>query len=509
MTTSSAVGIVSSAIAWLLLVWATSAQFVYQTAGVSQDEPAGVVAAGALVSAVALCAVFGIAKRAEIAAIPASRVALATIGGFLSFAAAPYPVLVNRHSDAPSGAIVLFLTTALWGLLLVAGSGLIDPARRSGWGLRVAAMLLATTGAAGVLANWERPSSFSLVVRFSAEQGAMALAGVIWAAGVLLVVRETRLGGTRVAATSAAVGVALGGLAALMAAGPASVASSVGSGLGLSAAVAAAASAVLLLWVAANVSVAAAAAALALAPSALSLLTIVEQAVGALGPRPMLVPEVLWASVAALAAAALAAFSEVRTCSAAPADASDEDAPDVGVSREGRALRILLSVGRILAAASAVAATVALVMPGVSVSVQGLRTDMSKFTAEFLMRGFETVGGWLALGIALVAVALLFARSRPVASVSALAFAGVVAAAAAWLSLRNIPLHTWVAWIPAEVQQDYGTEFARIQFTGISLPAQLSAIVTGLATVALAVWAALASARTDSSEATGREGDIA
>jgi hypothetical protein len=105
------------------------------------------------------------------------------------------------------------------------------------------------------------------------------------------------------------------------------------------------------------------------------------------------------------------------------------------------------------------------------------------------MAGFEVLGGWIALGIAVTAVALAAAGRQRLRDLPPLLALGA-AAVPAWLSLRFIPLHTWVSWIPPEVQQDYGTEYASIVFTEVQVPWQVASVALSvLACVLLVIGA--------------------
>jgi hypothetical protein len=138
--------------------------------------------------------------------------------------------------------------------------------------------------------------------------------------------------------------------------------------------------------------------------------------------------------------------------------------------------------------------------------VQGLRTDMAAFSARFAMLGFETIGGWLALAVALLLLVEWVGRSRPTLGRAAGIALVAVVATASWAALRYVPVHTWVPWIPAEVQQDYGTEYASIVFSPTATPLQVAALAAAAAAAALFVWYAIGARGARGSSADSKEG---
>ena len=87
---------------------------------------------------------------------------------------------------------------------------------------------------------------------------------------------------------------------------------------------------------------------------------------------------------------------------------------------------------------------------------------------------------------ALCACAWLEARALTASVCAAFALAAVPA-------LLSTPLRTWTRWIPAEVQHDYGTEYARLTLTPTHGPAEIAALVlAGSAALLLAIGALLA-----------------
>jgi hypothetical protein len=159
----------------------------------------------------------------------------------------------------------------------------------------------------------------------------------------------------------------------------------------------------------------------------------------------------------------------------------------MGSSRpiEESLLRSARPTGAIWLGVSAVAlAAIGFAAPGVAVAIRGVR-EIGAFSADLTMSGAETVGGWIVLGMSLVVLASLwrFSRAGALRALFALplAFGG-------WTVLRFIPLHTWISWIPAEVQQEYGTEYASIVFSPVSLWWQGAALVACALGAVVLVW---------------------
>lgn len=447
----------TAAIVTLVALASAVSRFLFGTVLSDAADVGGVVVVTGLITA-GMFLVWGSGGWASVS--PRFRI-LATGAGAVLALGVPILLQVNQHSDAPSGTVVVFWTAVVPGtLVLIAGS-------RRGWRSALwslALALIAASGAAGVLANWERPSSFTLLNRYVTEQIGLGIAAVIWVAALFLVAWIGRRGAERHVFTWVGVGAVVGSVLALFLDG--------GSGwsrFGDPAVLMYGASFALLTFVVAwwlvRGDASAVFAGLILVPSALSLLVLVEAAVGSLGPEPILRTPVLWASVVVAAVVSLTFLRAPITLSAA--------SPGTVKS----------TIGFWLALGALACAAVGLLTPALNVEVQGRLADFSRFGVEFQMRGFETVGGWLALGVALVAVALVISRSgRGMFSLCAVL---VVIVLAAWLVVGASPLHTWMAWIPADVQQDYGTEFASIVFRRLARPWQLAGVSLALVTC---VW---------------------
>lgn len=446
---------------------AFAASFVAHTVLLGHVPDAVLVAAGAFGALVMALVVHGPATARELVARPGSLL-LAAIGGILALWAAPFVVLAARASDAPPGSVVAFMTTSAWGLsLAIAGSAALGP--RAPRALVVASAALAALGGAAVLASWERPSSFSPFVVFAAREARMLAAGVLFAAGVLMVERASRSRGSgpAIVAAAAAAGVAglLGGLAS-----PLPLTALVGrAGPLVVLAIAVGVGAVNLLRAACAAGPARAGIALLSVPGLLTALTMAERALWIHGPDP-----VVWSG--ALAGIALIGLGSLALWVATVRPAEHKAGPR---------LRAPIALAAALAATSAAT----LVLPAMRAEVIGVFGKT--FSASWEMLGVETAGGWL-VALAGAAAGALLAPAGAVPSRSRRLVALVVLLVAAlYAPLAAIPLRTLTRWIPADVQQTYGTEYARITFTPIHHGLRLAV----LAVVAIAAATVLVRAR--------------
>ncbi|MDP2181532.1 MAG: hypothetical protein Q8K99_03060 [Actinomycetota bacterium] len=447
--------------AGIVLLLAAAGQYTASTLAVGRMPAVAAGAAVAMVGGLALLLVEWSPPRAiRILGLGAVR---AGVAGFVALGAVTWMVLASRHTDAPSGSVVAFWTTVFWGLILAAAPAVSI----SSWFRRIAGALLALAGAFGVFGNWERPSSFSLLTRFPWEQLSLAAAGVVWVVSVLVLASAARSHGTRPVLAAAGLGAFVGGAVMALAASSKMPTAFLGSETLLVLAVTTALVLVLTVSLVASVGTGLPAAALLLVPVAMSLLTIVEQATGSFGPQPLLVVPVVAGSILTLAGVvALLAGEQVH-------------------SGTDRAPRLAIA----LAVIAMGLAVVALVAPGVHATVRAVPGSGEDFFARFTMAGIETAGGWIALAI--VVLVTSWASGRRIAGRGqALVVASVAAiSASAWFMLRFTPLHTWVTWIPPEVQQDYGTEYAGIVFRGVPVMWQALAIATALVALLVVVLA--------------------
>lgn len=421
---------------WLALLVAASLRFTMDTASVGRVDSRVIVGVSALVTGLLLVAVHWPARRSGSGARrlrPLEVVACACASAAL-LAGLPMLVFANRSSDAPPGSVVAFWTTVFFGgLLVIGGSVSVRPV----W-LRMASALLLVVSGAAVLANWERPSSFSLLVRYTGPQIMMSLAAVISVLLLLWLSARVERYGWSTSVGPIAGGAVLSGVL-LLVSGRDSL-DSLASPIVMLAAGASAVLYLMILSLGPSRGALLSGTAIAGVPAAITLLTVLESMVGMLGPRPVLLEPI----IAACTAGGFAIVLILREY-AAPTPRGPVQVPSV------------------IAAAAVAAALVGMFAPALGVAVKGSLGTGEAFAVDFAMAGYETVAGWLAFAVTLVVLAALSSRVGRHPLVSVLATA--VASAIAWIILRPMPLHTWVSWIPPEVQQDYGTEFASMVFS--------------------------------------------
>ena len=113
------------------------------------------------------------------------------------------------------------------------------------------------------------------------------------------------------------------------------------------------------------------------------------------------------------------------------------------------------------------------------------------FHAAWMMLGSESAVGWLAFAAPwLVLSAVLAAAYRAPLATWGSAVGAAVVCLIATLPLRDTTLHTWNRWVPADVQQTYGTEYSRLVTSAHFDPVRAGTVfATALAIVVLGVWA--------------------
>ena len=448
------------------LVGAT-ASFVLTTVSMDTVGDSALVGFSCAVAFVLALALQGASGFSAVAESDRSTLALAAFGGALAFWAAPLLALSQRASDAPSGADTLFFTTTAWGLACVTAAFALRSERPPITAL--AGAFGAVAGAAGLLASWENPSSFSPFAKFPLREALMLVAGLVFAAGALALAAAARRAGARIAAIVGLGAAAALGLATALPTLP--TMAEVGQGvlfpsvyLGMAVAVFA------LSWshVSAAAGVSRTSIALLGVPFVVTALSGVERLTTVYGPNPIEWPGAL-AGCAAIAACATVVWL-------AEPSASKERA----VRR--RSLRVSLG----FAVAASVLAVASLATPALNAVAEGGTGE--PFRAAWTMVGAESATGWLAVAAAGLALAAVMVARRGGSTRSWLpaAIAAVVCDLAA-IPLIGATLHTWNGWVPAEVQQTYGTEYSRLLIEPRLEPVRLAAML--LAAVAVGVLA--------------------
>lgn len=393
----------------------------------------------------------------------------AAVGGIAMLWLAPMLALMQRATDAPSGSETLFFTTAGWGLLAGA-SGLLAQSGRRRF-LQPASAVLALAGCAGLLANWERPSSFSPFAKFPTEELMMIGAGIIFVAGAYLLSAASRSIGTRASLPVALTAAAVAGLAFVLPTLDASVGLLSNFGpqiVFLGAAVFSFAWGMLNLVAYAGVPESGAS--LLVVPVALTALSILERSTGAYGADP-----IVWSGVFAGGAVCLSAATALAFSSAG----RDRVPPEALPRRWNAALWAVVM--------ACTAALAALWLPAIRAVSEG--TFGEPFRAAWTMVGAESAAGWVAASAGLLCLSAVLAVGRLESPLPILCAAvAVFAAACAYPFLLDTTLHTWNSWIPPEVLTSYGTEYARFTVNGIWEPVR-SAAVAVFAVVAVALFA--------------------
>jgi drug/metabolite transporter (DMT)-like permease len=287
-----------------IVTLALAGRFVFETSLVNV-LPAPLSVMAALVPATVFIGLLTLTVRSTQPAALRDRV-LAGVGGVLGFWLAPLMVAAVRKTDAPPGSEVLLVTTAAWALLLVVGALFARKERPSA--VQLVGVVIGVIGAAAVLANWERPSSFSPFVRFPAEEATMLAAGALWVVATrILAPLVRRVGALRTAAWALVPAAAVSVLAATAIAPASFVAMRDSAAWPLLALNALAVAALAISWtqgLRTRPSHVMAAAFLLPAP-VLSALSVVEQATRAFGPVPLLWNAVLWGTAVTVAGALL------------------------------------------------------------------------------------------------------------------------------------------------------------------------------------------------------------
>lgn len=396
--------------------------------------------------------------------------------GALSLFLAPYLVLTNRSTGAPSGTELIFLTTSAWGLFAAIGaSAVLWRAREHRRAFRPAAgAFAALVGSAGILANWERPSSFSPFVRFVAQETWMLVAGIAFVAGALLLARAKKDGVSFPFLTAAVSATALSAIAWLL------------SGDGLSTLALPGTWPMVALWAAiggmtwfmwnresAADGLLVPAATLFAPPLLLPLLSSLESAAGIPGVNPL-----VWSGVGGGALVVVAGVARMLFRQRSSEEAVSRD---LLADRWSRGLAVF--AGAMVALAGA-----GMALPALRAVVTGVR-DGQDLDISWTMLGWESVAAWtaLALGVLLLSTALDGAWPA--------ALAALAATPAYWLLART-PTHVWIRSLSAEIQQDYGTEYANITFAALpSWPARAAVVGVAAGLVAVSIRRGLVSRR--------------
>ncbi|HEY5484319.1 MAG TPA: hypothetical protein VIK31_11020 [Propionibacteriaceae bacterium] len=438
----------------LLVLSAAFALFVQLSVALAGRVPAAALTSALTAGALIIVVLATPRPLAALRGLSRTAVLQSCAGGLMAVAGAPALIAALRLTDAPAGSIVVFWVSGGWAAIAACGAAVLAlrEGRMLGAGWSIAGALLALAGVAGVVADWERPSSFSPLVRFAPRELGMLMGGVLLLAGGLLLVRAARsasldgalLWGAGSALSASLVWWAASGFArgwSLLGEQPLVVVlAAIAWGF-----VCTSWPATLKSW-----GPAAGAAALSVTPVLLSALILVEQAVGVAGPQPLIVPGVTAGSLLVLA----------------------------GVCALARAAGAAQAVGprwlRAVAAVPIVLAVAGLALPAVLARAD-VTLDSGVFTGSWLMSGAESVAGWAALALAVLVLVATF-ETRPAWPIVA-----AFAASAAWPWLRDVPATVWRPSLDPLIQNYYGTEYGSILFTSQTNVPMIGAVIAGAA----------------------------
>jgi hypothetical protein len=449
--------------AWIATLVGAAGWFLLTTATLGRANQ--FVALAAAASAAAAVSAMHLGDRTSRVSVSSSATAAA--GGVLAFSAAPLLILSQRASDAPSGSETLLFSVVALGFAAVLVS-LFSAQERPGAGA-VAGAVVAAAGAASLLANWERPSSFSPLVRWPGREAVMLLAALLFAAGTLLVLRAERRSG----AAMRSVAVISAALVAVALAVPALASGATAQQPVPELLIMSLAYALFVTgWLALSgrSGIASAASPLFVVPAALTSLIIAEKIAGVRGTDP-----IVWAGatagIAMSIAGAVALLGSRRDTS--PTDAHREP--------RGRALRWWGMGAALLGAAS-------LALPAISQAAEGTVGTQEAFSAQWIVAGYQSGAGWavFASGVCALVVSLVVSRRGRVREWALAALAGLTSAAASAF-LGDSTFATWNSWVPGDIQHAYGTEYARLTVTAIVGPGRVFSAVLSVGVIAACV----------------------
>lgn len=451
------------------LVWAAVLAVAFATFVGMAVELAGRVHAAPLVSALTFgaLAVAVLAAGRPIRVVGAMQLrdqSLAAAAGVLLVFAVPAVIVSVRMTDAPAGSLVVFWMSGGWAAP-AALLGAVLAWGHSRWAafLSLAGGAAAAIGVAAVVANWERPSSFSPLVRFPSQELAILGAGVLVLAGALLLVRaarEGKLDGPLVCAAGAgaiagAVWWVIDGMSAgALAERPVEF---------VIAAVAWGVVCVALPRVVRSEGPSRAGALLALAPLLLTTLIGVEQVVGVLGPQPMILSGVAGGALVLLAGAiALWHSGSARV-------------PTAGRKSPSWTWLALVPVALAL---------IGLALPAI-IATADVRMAPGRFVGQWTLLGWESVSGLAAFGLAALAAALSRV-GRPLVPAAV-----ALAACAGWMWLSDVPMHVLKGGLAPGIEQYYGTDYGSITFVALANWWSASAVVLAASVLVIVIAVAL------------------
>lgn len=459
----------TAALAALVVAAAAAGSFIVTTAAMDTLPDAVLAGGGCLVALLLVLAYFRSDGLSDARALRANTVVWALAGGALALWAAPLLALSQRASDAPSGTDSLFVTATACGVGVALASTLL-PAEKGGVTL-LSAAVAAAAGTAGLLASWETPSSFSPFAKFPAREALMLFSAVLFTVGIVALGHVVREAGARRAAVLGAAGAAGAGLLAavpylpsLFVGGVRPLVPCVYLGVCWAALAIGTAKCI------ENGGLAPVSAALLSAPLGVMLYAATERFTGAHGPDPVVWPGASAGIVVLLASAGAIVMAGTRGPMPAPG--------------QWRAAALPLAAAGIACALG----VAQLLTPALDAVAEG--GVEAPFRAAWTMTGGEAAAGWLVFAATwLTLSAGLSAAQRGPLGAQASAIGLALVSLAASLPLARTTLHTWNRWVPADVQQTYGTEHSRLVTDVHGDPVRAGAsLATLLAIAVLGAW---------------------
>jgi len=440
-----------------MIIAGSAVWFVVSTILVG-EVPDSVMLAVSLVVALAFLSAFvGTPVRERLSVTSRTEALVAGAAGILAWYAAPMLVLSQRATDAPSGTETLFFTTA--GTVLVVSIVAYAFRAERPTLTQYSGVALSVLGSAALLGNWERPSSFSPFLKFPMQEALILAAGALLALGLILGRRSARAFGLRsslwvgmAAATAVALVVALPDARAAFDAYTRLWPQLLLTGVALSTL------ATGFVGLSAQHGLVRSTAWLVVTPIALTGLTAIERLTGVFGPVP-----IVWAGAVGGSVLGLLGLLVIQATGSRSPQAAEEVYGSDGIAAPPGPRATSTWGALTLGAIATGVSLVALFLPAFSASVVGTTEAGASFEAAWDYAGVETVAGWLPLVVALIALSSVMDLDRRIGEQAALtaAVSGLLAAALYPLVVTT-PLHTWTRWIPAEIQQAYGTEYARL-----------------------------------------------
>lgn len=372
--------------------------------------------------------------------------------------------VIYRYSYAPPATNVLFLLNLAPAIILVLSAFVLSERMTFP---KVIGVAMGVLGMVSILANWERPSTFSPFSRYPKEEMFILLAAFCWALFTVHA-RKVLKRHDPITVTYITLGLSLIPVLILaMARDGLKVIQTISSAdwlvvllLGVVCTAVA-----YLLWyhVLTEVEASKAGASLLLTPVFLTALMAVERRIGFFGTSPIVVVPVITGIILILAGVGVTWLMWLsKEKMVAPLLVGERQF----ILGEGWLGKTLI----FFAAGSLILAVIAFFLPIKVNHIQGVLLNDAIYESEWRTNGYDSIGGYLLLlmGATNVIAALRYLRRR-YDSLQLLGWAGF--SALLLLSVRfagDTVFFSWTPWIPVEIQHAIGTEYVRIWKTAVT-----------------------------------------